>query len=48
MLKMAGPGSYLIGDEEKKALLEVIESGYLFRYGDKTDMKFLAKAWQLE
>lgn len=45
---MAGPGSYLIGDEEKKALLEVIESGYLFRYGGKPDSNFLAKAWQLE
>ncbi len=45
---MAGPGSYLFGDEEKKALLEVIESGYLFRYGDRADSKFLAKTWQLE
>lgn len=45
---MAGPGSYLIGEEEKKALLEVIEAGYLFRYGDKSEPKFLAKVWQLE
>lgn len=45
---MAGPGSYLIGEEEKKALLEVIEAGCLFRYGDKSDPKFLAKVWQLE
>ncbi len=45
---MPGPGAYLIGDEEKKALLEVIETGYLFRYGDKSDPKFLAKVWQLE
>jgi 8-amino-3,8-dideoxy-alpha-D-manno-octulosonate transaminase len=34
---MAGPGSYLIGEEEKKAVLEVIEAGYLFRYGDESD-----------
>ena len=26
---MPGPGSYLIGDEEKKALIEVIEAGHL-------------------
>ncbi len=45
---MAGPGSYLIGEEEKKALLEVIEAGYLFRYGDKSDPGFLARVWQFE
>ncbi len=45
---MPGPGAYLIGDEEKKALMEVIETGYLFRYGDKSDPKFLAKVWRLE
>lgn len=45
---MAGPGSYLIGEEEKKALMEVVEAGYLFRYGDRSNPKFLAKVWQLE
>ena len=45
---MAGPGSYIIGEEEKKALLEVVEAGYLFRYGDKKDPQFLAKVWELE
>jgi dTDP-4-amino-4,6-dideoxygalactose transaminase len=45
---MAGPGSYIIGEEEKQALLEVVERGYLFRYGDKKDPAFLAKVWQLE
>ncbi|MEW5814692.1 MAG: DegT/DnrJ/EryC1/StrS family aminotransferase [Spirochaetota bacterium] len=45
---MPGPGSYFIGEEEKKELIEVIEAGYLFRYGDKTDPKFLAKVWNLE
>ena len=45
---MPGPGSYLIGEEEKKALMEVIEAGNLFRYGDKSDPKFLAKVWELE
>jgi dTDP-4-amino-4,6-dideoxygalactose transaminase len=47
-MTMPGPGAYLIGDEEKKALMEVIETGYLFRYGDKSDPKFLAKVWRLE
>jgi len=45
---MAGPGSYLIGEEEKKALLEVIEAGYLFRYGDESNKGFLARVWKLE
>ena len=45
---MAGPGSYLIGEEEKKALIEVIDAGYLFRYGSETDPKFLAKVWKFE
>jgi dTDP-4-amino-4,6-dideoxygalactose transaminase len=45
---MAGPGSDLIGEEEKKAVLEVIEAGYLFRYGEKTNPNFKAKVWQLE
>jgi dTDP-4-amino-4,6-dideoxygalactose transaminase len=45
---MPGPGMDIIGDEEKKALLEVIESGYLYRYGDLSDPKFKAKVWNLE
>ncbi len=45
---MAGPGFYVIGEEEKKALLEVVEAGYMFRYGDRSDPKFLAKVWQFE
>ncbi len=45
---MAGPGSYLIGEEEKNALLEVVNAGYLFRYGSESDPKFLAKVWKLE
>ncbi len=28
-----GPGSYVFGAEERKELMDVIESGYLFRYG---------------
>jgi dTDP-4-amino-4,6-dideoxygalactose transaminase len=45
---MSGPGSELIGEEEKKAILEVLESGRLFRYGSADDPKFLAKVWELE
>jgi len=45
---MPGPGAYLIGEEEKKALIDVIESGHLFRYGDSSDPKFLARVWNLE
>ncbi|MHA2288914.1 MAG: DegT/DnrJ/EryC1/StrS family aminotransferase [Promethearchaeota archaeon] len=45
---MPGPGMDIIDKEEKEALLEVIESGYLYRYGDLQDPKFKAKVWNLE
>ena len=45
---MPGPGMDIIGKEEKEALLEVIESGYLYRYGDLQNPKFKAKVWNLE
>ncbi|MFW9951998.1 MAG: DegT/DnrJ/EryC1/StrS family aminotransferase [Candidatus Thorarchaeota archaeon] len=45
---MPGPGMDLIGKEEKEALMEVIESGYLYRYGDLTDPNFKAMVWNLE
>lgn len=45
---MPGPGHYLIGKEEKEAILKVIESGYLFRYGSLSDPKFGAEVWNLE
>jgi len=38
----------LIGDEEKRELLEVIEAGYLFRYGSPGNPAFKAKVYQLE
>jgi len=38
----------LIGKEGKDALLEVIESGYLYRYGDLSDPNFKAMVWNLE
>jgi dTDP-4-amino-4,6-dideoxygalactose transaminase len=45
---MAGPGMELIGEDEKQELLEVIEAGYLFRYGDLSNPAFKAKVYQLE
>jgi len=46
--RLPGPGMDIIGDEEKEALMEVIESGYLYRYGDLSDPRFKAKVWNLE
>jgi dTDP-4-amino-4,6-dideoxygalactose transaminase len=45
---MPGPGMELIGEEEKNELLEVIEAGYLFRYGSPDNPAFKAKVYQLE
>jgi len=45
---MPGPGMELIGEEEKKELLEVLEAGYLFRYGSPDDPDFKAKVYTLE
>ena len=45
---MAGPGSYWIGDEERREVLDVMESGYLSRYGDLGDPRFKRKVLQLE
>ena len=45
---MPGPGMELIGEEEKSALLEVLEAGYLFRYGSENDPAFKAKVYELE
>lgn len=43
-----GPGSYLFGDEERKELLDVMESGYLFRYGAEDDPAFKRKVVTFE
>src|SRR5208282_4644502 len=45
---MAGPGSYWIGEEEKKQVLEVLASGHLSRYGDLGDPKFTRQVFKLE
>jgi len=45
---MPGPGAYWFGEEETNAVMEVIQSGYLFRYGNENDPKFLHKVSTLE
>lgn len=45
---MPGPGAYWFGKEEMDAVMEVMQSGYLFRYGSETDPKFLHKVSTLE
>jgi len=45
---MPGPGSYLIGKEEIKEAMDVLESGHLFRYGDLNDPAFKHKVYTLE
>lgn len=48
MKYMAGPGAYVFGDEERKELLEVMETGYLSRYGREDDPKFKHKVVEFE
>ena len=43
-----GPGSYVIGEEEKKELMDVITSGNLFRYGTPGVDGFQAKVATFE
>jgi len=45
---MAGPGAYLFGEEERKELMDVMESGYLFRYGTENDPAYKKKVVQFE
>ena len=45
---MPGPGMELIGEEEKKELLEVLDAGRLYRYGSADDPRFKAKVIKLE
>jgi len=45
---MPGPGAYWFGKEEMEAVMEVIQNGYLFRYGSENDPKFLHKVSTLE
>lgn len=43
-----GPGSYVFGDEERKEVMDVLESGYLFRYGTEGQDGFKAKVASFE
>jgi len=45
---MAGPGSYWIGEEERREVMDVFETGYLSRYGDFDDPAFKHKVCTLE
>jgi dTDP-4-amino-4,6-dideoxygalactose transaminase len=45
---MAGPGFYWFGKEEIESVTEVLQTGYLFRYGNENDKKFLQKVLTLE
>lgn len=45
---MSGPGAYWFGKEEMESVMEVMQSGYLFRYGNEKDPNFLHKVSTLE
>ena len=45
---MPGPGAYWFGKDEVDAVVRVMESGHLFRYGTENDPKFLHTVANLE
>ncbi len=45
---MPGPGAFLVGDEERREVEEVLESGYISRYGSEEDVRFKRKVFTLE
>ena len=45
---MPGPGAYWFGKEEMDSVMEVMKTGYLFRYGSESDPKFLHQVSTLE
>lgn len=45
---MPGPGFYWIGKEEKREVLDVLNSGHFYRFGKPDDPKFKRKVLQLE
>jgi dTDP-4-amino-4,6-dideoxygalactose transaminase len=45
---MPGPGREWIGPEEREAVLEVLETGHLFRYGSPDDPAFRRKVYAFE
>ena len=46
--KMPGPGNDLVGNEELQEVMDVMESGHLFRYGDLEDPSYRHKVYTLE
>jgi dTDP-4-amino-4,6-dideoxygalactose transaminase len=45
---MPGPGAFLVGEEERRHVAEVMETGYLSRYGTEDNPKFKHKVVTLE
>lgn len=45
---MPGPGFFFFGDEERKEVMDVLESGYLSRYGKDDDPRYKQKVYTLE
>ena len=45
---MAGPGACYFGDEERREVMDVLESGHLSRYGDVNDPGFKRKVYTFE
>ncbi len=45
---MPGPGAFLVGDEERDEVLEVLQSGYLSRYGEDGNAAFKQKVYLFE
>lgn len=43
-----GPGSYIIGEEERAEVLDVLDRGSLFRYGKEDDPRYLHKCVDFE
>ena len=40
MIRSGGPGVYAFGDEERAQVNDVLETGYLSRYGSEDDPRF--------
>jgi len=45
---MPGPGHYWIADEEREEVMDVLNAGYLSRYGDPDNPSFKQKVYTLE
>jgi 8-amino-3,8-dideoxy-alpha-D-manno-octulosonate transaminase len=45
---MPGPGFDLIGADEIERVLDVLKSGWIYRYGQDDNPNFRAQVWQFE